>query len=190
MDKGDAKSWKTTFLQNATTGTGLDLGTWATFIAKLKEDFKPYDAPGDALEELITLKMGNNSIEDHIARYKVLLKKSKVPKDSPSAIDYFRKTLNLPLQRKLLELATPPTDLKDWYEWASRLDNNYRKLQQILHRSAGKYTEKKEEPRRRWNFQKRERDPDAMDVDALNVEKRNEMMKKGLFWLWKAQTPE
>jgi hypothetical protein len=180
MDKGDAKSWKTAFLQNATTQTGLDLGTWTNFLDKLKGDFKPYDAPGDALEELITLKMGNSSIEDHIARYKVLLKKSQVPDDSPSAIDYFRKTLNIPLQRKLLELPTAPKDLKDWFEWASRLDNNYRKLQRILNRSTGKFVDKKEEPRRRWAFQKKERDPDAMDVDALKIEKRDEMMRKGL----------
>jgi hypothetical protein len=181
MDKGDAKSWKTGYLQNATTTSGLDLGTWTTFLAKIKEDFKPYDAPGDALEELIALKMGNNSIEDHIARFKILLKKSKVPEDSPSAIDYFRKTLNVPLQRKLLDLPTPPTDLKEWYDWASRLDNNYRKIQRILQRSSGKLPEKgREEPRKRWTFQKRERDPDAMDVDAISTEKRDEAMKKGL----------
>ena len=39
---------------------------------------------------------------------------------------------------------------------------------------------KKEEPRRDWNFQKRERDPNAMDVDTMTVEKREEAMKKGL----------
>jgi hypothetical protein len=44
MDKGDAKSWKTAFLQNATTQTGLNLGTWTNFLNKLKGDFKPYDA--------------------------------------------------------------------------------------------------------------------------------------------------
>jgi hypothetical protein len=180
MDKGDAKSWKTAFLQNATAQTGLDLGTWADFLTKLKEDFKPYDAPGDALDELIALKMGNSLIEDHIAKFKVLLKKSQVPDDSPSATDYFRKTLNIPLQRKLLELPTPLKNLKEWYEWASRLDNNYRKLRRILNRSTGKFTDKKEEPKRRWTFQKREKDPDTMDVDALKIEKRDEMMRKGL----------
>jgi hypothetical protein len=72
MDKGDTKSWKTAFLQNATTQTRLDLGTWTVFLTKLKEDFKPYDAPGDALDELIALKMGNSSIEDHIAKFIVL----------------------------------------------------------------------------------------------------------------------
>lgn len=39
---------------------------------------------------------------------------------------------------------------------------------------------KPELPRRVWNFQKKERDPNAMDVDAMNVERRDEMMKKGL----------
>ena len=114
--------------------------------------------------------MGNSSIKDHIARYRVLLKKSQVPEDSPSAIDYFRKTLNYLLQRDLLKLPTPPKDLKEWYEWASRLDNNFHKLQQILGRNT---TKLKEEPRRRWNFQKK-------DPDALSTERRMEMMKKGL----------
>ena len=36
----------------------------------------------------------------------------------------------------------------------------------------------KEEPRQKWNIQRR--DPDAMDVDALNTDKRTDMMRKGL----------
>ena len=180
MDKGDAKSWKTQFLKSCATPTGVNTGMWTAFLTKIKSDFKPYDAPGDALEELLVLKMGNSSIEDHISRFKVLLTKSEVPTTSPSAIDYFRKTLSYPLQKKLLDLAEPPADLDDWYKWASRLDNNYRKIQRIFQRPSGREADKaKDEPRRRWTFQKKERDPNAMDVDALIVEKRAEMMKKG-----------
>ena len=177
MNEGDAKSWKGQFITEKTTPTGLNLGTWTEFTTSLTTAFAPFDAPGDALERLTSLKMGNNSIEDHIAQYKVLLSKSKVPDDSPSAIDYFRRTLNVPLQRKLLELPTQPKDLKEWYEWASRLDNNYRRMQRILGRPAGKG---REEPTRRWTFQKKEKDPNAMDVDALTIDKRTEYMKKGL----------
>ena len=36
----------------------------------------------------------------------------------------------------------------------------------------------KEEPKRRWNIQRR--DPDAMEVNALSMDKRNDMMRKGL----------
>jgi hypothetical protein len=98
MSEGDAKSWKGQFLRNTTSQTGINLGTWAQFQIDLKTAFQPYDAPGDALEELNTLKMGNTSIEDHIAKYKILLSRSGIPDMSPSAIDYFRKTLNMSLQ--------------------------------------------------------------------------------------------
>jgi Ty3 transposon capsid-like protein/Zinc knuckle len=187
MSEGDAKSWKGQFLRNATTPTGVDLGTWAQFLTDLKAAFQPYDAPGDALEELTTLKMGNTSIEDHIAKYKILLVKSGVSDTSPSAIDYFRRTLNVPLQRKIMELPTPPTNLKEWYEWANRLDNNFRKMQRIFGRgqTTTNNGKGKEEPRRRWNFQRK--DPNAMDVDtitttmnAMTVEEREKFMKEGL----------
>ena len=112
MNSRDAKSWKSQFLQSVTTNESTNLGTWDAFIKKLKEAFKPYEAPGDALEELLVLRMGNSSIEDHLARFKVLLEKSEVPKDSPSAINYFRKLLNYPLQKDLLRLPTPPKILK------------------------------------------------------------------------------
>ena len=53
-------------------------------------------------------------------------------------------------------------------------------MQRILGRTSnGKQPEKaREEPRKRWNFQKK--DPNAMDVDVLTAEKWTEYMKKGL----------
>jgi hypothetical protein len=192
MSEGDAKSWKGQFLQNANKPTELDLGTWAQFQTYLTEAFKPYDAPGDALEELTALKMGNNLIEDHIAKYKILLSRSGIPDTSPSAIDYFWKTLNILLQQKLLELPNAPKDLKEWYDWANRLDNNFRKMQRILGRgqTTTKNGKGREEPRRCWNFQAQQKDPNAMDVDVIatamntmTVEEREKFMKEGLcFW--------
>ena len=73
MNSGDAKSWKSQFLRSVTTNERTNLGTWDAFIKKLKEAFKPYDTPGDAVEELLVLQMGNSSIEDHLAQFKVLL---------------------------------------------------------------------------------------------------------------------
>ena len=177
MNDGDAKAWKGQFLNDAMKDSGLNLGTWGQFKIDLKKAFQPFDAPGDALEELTNLKMNNSSIEDHIAHFKILLAKSKVPETSPSAIDYFRRTLNVPLQRKILELPVQPKDLTEWYDWASRLDNNFRRMQRILGRPSGKG---KPEPTRRWTFQRKEKDPNAMDIDALTLDKRTDYMKKGL----------
>ena len=79
MNEGDAKSWKAQYLRNTITDTGLDLGTWRDFITKVQDAFAPYDAPGDALEEITNLKMGNTPIDDHIAQYQILLDRSGVP---------------------------------------------------------------------------------------------------------------
>ena len=121
------------------------------------------------------MKMGNNTIEDHTARFRTLLEKSGVPKDSPSAIDYYRKTLNVPLQKKILELPVTPKTLDEWYKWAAQLDNNYRKMMRIKGRDFER--KKPDNNRKKWMFTRK--DPNAMDVDAMSIEERNKLMKKG-----------
>ena len=67
--------------------------------------------------------MGNNSIEDHHAKFRMLLTKSKLNKTSPATIDYYQETLNLPLQKQLLGLEVPPTTLQEWYDKATKYNN-------------------------------------------------------------------
>ena len=67
MDEGDASSWKGQFIEEATSTSPHNYGTWANFEEKkLKEAFQPFDAPGDAL------RMGNNSIKDHNVKFQML----------------------------------------------------------------------------------------------------------------------
>ena len=102
MTSGDAKSWKDQYLEELNKGEYLDLGTWSKFTKALKESFEPYDALGDAMEKIINLKKGDATVKDHITKYKMLLRKAKIPEDSPPAIDYFMRSLLTPLQRDLL----------------------------------------------------------------------------------------
>ena len=60
MNDGDAASWKSQYLTEAKTPTGLN------------------KVPGDALEIFTALKMGNMSIEDYVARYKILITKAGI----------------------------------------------------------------------------------------------------------------
>ena len=76
--------------------------------------------------------MGNNSIEEHIAKFKMLVTRSGLDTTCAAVIDYFRESLNIPLQRQILSLENPPKTLKEWYDWAAKLDNNFRRMQQIL----------------------------------------------------------
>ena len=73
MNEGDAASWKEQLLEDAMALETFDLGTWAQFKKDLNNAFKPYDTPGDAWEEMKSIKMGNNTIKEHIAKFKMLV---------------------------------------------------------------------------------------------------------------------
>ena len=86
MSDGDAGSYKKQLLEEAMGKTIFDLGTWNDFKTGLMEAFSPYDAPGDALEEMKALHMKDSSIEEHNARFKMLVTKSGLDETSPAVI--------------------------------------------------------------------------------------------------------
>ena len=128
------------------------------------------------------MRQGTASIEDHVAKFKVLLADSGVADDSPAALDYFQKSIRVPLLKKILDQDNIPETLEGWYKKALKIDNDYHKVQRIIRRD----TQKKDEGKPRWNFRK-ERDNNAMDVNVITKvyktmtdEERTELMKKGL----------
>ena len=125
MNKGDMASWKEQLLEDAMALKTFNLGTWAQFKKDLNNAFKPYNTPGDAREEMKSIKMGNNTIEEHIAKFKMLVTTSDLNNNSPAIVDYFRDSLSSLLQRKILNLENLPKTLKKWYDWAQKIDNNF-----------------------------------------------------------------
>ena len=188
MDEGDALSWKEQFLGEATSTSPHNYGTWADFERDLRKAFQPFNTPGDALKEIKNLLMGSNSIEDHNAKFRMLLTKSKLNKTSPAVIDYYCETLNLPLQKWLLGLEVPPVTLQEWYDKATKYDNLFQKIQRITGRGKTN-NDKKEKPKKKaWTFTKK--DPNAMDVDLLSTEKGMKQWEKGYVWMRETWTPQ
>ena len=183
LEGGDANSWRAAFLKwSVTAGGEPNFGKWTDFLRELRNSFKPYDKEGDALDEIIRMRQGNTSIEDHVAKFKVLLANSRVMEDSPTTLDYFQKSIRVPLLKKILDRDNVPETLPEWYKKALKIDNDYHKVQWIIKRDGPK----KEEGRPRWNFHK-EKDDKAMDVNvitkvykAMTDKERAKLMKKGL----------
>jgi hypothetical protein len=155
-------------------------------INLIVKDFSPYDAPKDAIYEMKELKMGNTSIEEHVSKFKMLVTKSKLTKND-AVVEYFRETLPIPLQRNIMSLSTPPTDLDGWYEWAIKLQNNFLRMKSAISKTQGRggsttsNANKKttEKGPRRFYFDQSQKDPNAMDVDSMSTEERDALMKKG-----------
>ena len=105
MNDGDAASWKEQFVESciitsAANQTPLDMGTFVSFKHDLQEAFTPYDVPGDVLEKMKNLRMkGEDSIDDHVVKFKMLVTSSGLGNTSAAVIDYYRESLPLALQK-------------------------------------------------------------------------------------------
>ena len=86
-----------------------------------------------------------------------------------------------------MTLPYPPIGIKEHYDWAQKLDHQFHRMQRIMGKTTQNRTgspgnrnetKKNESNTRRFNFTRK--DPNAMDVDTLTVEQREEYMRKGL----------
>ena len=171
---------------SAQAGIPLTLGMYKSFIEEIEKDFSPYDAPKDTIYKMKELRLGKSSIEEHVSKFKMLVTKSRLAKKDTVA-EYFRETLLIQLQTKIMSLHTPPTTLDEWYKWAIQLQNNFMRMQSAINRTRGNHAapttnNKKTDNKgpRRFYFYHSHKDPNAMDVDAMTTQEREDIMRKGL----------
>jgi Domain of unknown function (DUF4939) len=112
MATGSAATWKTQFIEEAYArpappNPNNRLGTYTQFRKDLMEVFSMFDSVGDALDELWSLrKKKNKSIDEHIAKFKMLAAKSKIDTMNPLSIELFKETLPWGLTLELIKLET------------------------------------------------------------------------------------
>ena len=121
----------------------------------------------------------DNDIDKHITTFTTLLSKSQLDKKSAVIVDIFRETLPVKLQSKIMNLKTPPTDLDGWYKWA-KINNTTKQTRVILGKTQ--QNSKKTGTGPYYFFPWWERDPNAMDVDALSLEERGKLMEEGKYF--------
>jgi hypothetical protein len=99
MTTGSAATWKAQFIEEAyakpvPANPNNRLGTYTQFRKDLIEAFSMFDSVGDALDELRSLrKKKNESIDEHIAKFKMLAAESKIDTTNPLSIELFKETL-------------------------------------------------------------------------------------------------
>jgi Retrotransposon gag protein len=138
MTAGAASTWKAQFIDKAYSRPILAnpndrLGTYAQFRKNLKDAFSMFDSVGNALDELRSLrKKQTESIDEHIARFKMLAAESKIDTTNPLTIELFKETLPWGLTLQLMKLETPLKTITDWYKWAAELDHKHAKINKVV----------------------------------------------------------
>jgi hypothetical protein len=135
MTAGAAATWEVDNAYAKPISPNLNdrLGTYTQFRKDLTEAFSMFDLVGDALDELRSLKkMKTESIDEHIAKFKMLVAKSKIDTMNPLSIELFKETLPWALMLELMKLKTPLKTIDNWYEWAATLDHRFHKVNQAI----------------------------------------------------------
>jgi len=186
MNEGQAAAWADQFVESHALKVSpqplTSLGTYDDFRKQVLEAFAAYDSPGEALSLIKNLRMkGTDPVDEHIAKFKTLVSESRIEPDSLTTIDLFRESLTAPLQRRILTLDNPPTTLEQWYKWAAKIDFNWKRMQIAIGRTQGFQQKGKtqQQTTKKFYFPRKDRDPNAMDVDAMELEERTKLMKEG-----------
>jgi Ty3 transposon capsid-like protein/Zinc knuckle len=185
MTTGAAATWKAQFIDEAYSwpipaNPNDRLGTYAQFRKDLKDAFSMFDSVGNALDELRSLrKKQTESIDEHIAKFKMLAAELKIDTTNPLTIELFKETLPWGLTLQLMKLETPLKTITDWYEWAAELDHKHAKINKAVERTRGTSGGKDKAPQKKYYFPQREQDPNAMDVDRLTIKERDKLLKEG-----------
>jgi Domain of unknown function (DUF4939) len=113
MTAGAAATWKAQFIDKANTrpapaNPNDKLGTYTSFRKHLKKAFSMFDLVKDVLNKLWALRITkNDSIDKHIAKFKMLAAESKIDMTNPLAIELFKETLPWGLTVQLMRLEKP-----------------------------------------------------------------------------------
>jgi len=201
MNDGTAMNWRTNYIIDQ----AYKVTTYDQFKSLLDDSFKLENAGAHAQRDLSALRQGKMSAEELVAEFKSKMSEMGIseyigtttsvlggydvdPATSGAAnivIGMFKRALNDPLRKKLIELETPPRTLPDWFKKSVVLDNHFREMQEEEKLYASPFKQRYTAPPRRANFRftprypSRVEDPNAMDVDAMTVKERDDLMKKG-----------
>jgi len=196
MTKGEASDWAEQFLEACINQRTRELTfpTYNEFITKIHEDFKQEDEIRDAADKLKKLRQGNKTAEELVTEFRLLVGRAgfggRETRDHFHLIERFQETLNPSITRKILYSENVPDTIEGWYKKAIQYDLNRRRVAELdflKGKSTFKPYVKKEEYKKKWNFERPTRDPNAMDVDRMTIEERNDLMKRGACFFCKKE---
>ena len=184
MTEKEALKWKETYLTSITNQDGdIIFPTIKVFWELIDEYFKPADRVQDATNKLSILKQGKRPVEELVTEFRLLAAQAgmtnETSADNLHLIRLFRNTLHPNLAKKILFSESVPKTFKEWMDRAIQYDTNYRMAMAILGKptngerstSTSTYSHSRRTPEHK--------DPNAMDIDAMSMEKRTALMRKG-----------
>jgi hypothetical protein len=157
---GKAQFWRNEAIKEIAAGH-KPFKSFEEFLQRLETQFGDPNPKATATGKLKTMRQGAQSADEFILQFKS--EATQTDLGDVALIEYLKAGLNSSLFKSIYRLPVMPTTLEEWYEWAMKLDWQYRQEQaesRLLHtqtsssskfgklsgRSQGKAQEPKAQP--------------------------------------------
>ena len=154
---------------------------WREFEKRFKTAFISSTTKESAFVKLKHLKMKGDHLDEYIAEHTTLVAEVEWDHDSEMSCHSFREGLPPALARKIIDFDGMPTTLTAWEKAARKYHSRWAMSKALGY--MGRQDRPGKEKSTHWNTRekKKERDPDAMDVDftQMHPDKKEQLMKAG-----------
>jgi hypothetical protein len=143
MTEGVAAVWRDNFLRASENELEVyDFPTYQAFVRLLNDNFQDTDEKADALYKIGRITQDGHSIQDHNARFSLLVSQSGLDDEDNESIliNYYQKSLNYDLLQEVWRTYPKPRTLAEWMGTAQREDNKKCELSRFQ-RSRSKPTD-------------------------------------------------
>jgi hypothetical protein len=126
------------------------------------------------------LRLGDGSITEHNSRFCLLVSQTGM-KDSLALMDLlYQETLPWGLQSPIIQSEHPPKTLEEWYTKATNFYVGHQRAQRLFKKRDNKpaTTPSALPVQKKFSFPEK-KDPNAMDIDQMAIEKQTRLMKEG-----------
>jgi hypothetical protein len=197
LNEKEGANWKEAYLQSILEEVKNDkqetidevykYPTYHKFLESFVGYFQPVTQTRAANHQLATMKQGKRSVEEFVAEFQLLVSMAGMTVASKSdhmhLINYFQRALNPAIAKKIALSENVPDTIDGWAAKAIQYDTNYRLTMAMYGRQA--YSSSSGEHWGKASSSSRQKDPYAMDIDAMTMEERTSLMRRGLCFFCK-----
>jgi hypothetical protein len=191
MNDGKAANWKEYYLDSLEDpNTGMpNFPTLVMFLANVQKVFRAADQVCDVVNRLETLRQEKKTAKELNTEFLQTVGQAgmdrKPPSDHLHLIGYYRKALEPRLSRKILFSNDIPKTMDGWMGKPIQFDTNWRMGSLFFNQDIKASPSKQKADTNKSNRNARcgrtsaRKDPNAMDIDALTMEKRGMLLRQG-----------
>ena len=164
-----------------------DEDLWTDFLKRFKNTYVSTTQKEDAYVRMQKLQMKGDQLDEYIADHKTLVSELDWSHDSEMSCHSFREGLPKVLAKRIIENEGLPENYSRWIKYTQKYHSRW-----AMSKALGYYG-KGGQDKPKWNphkpKEKKERDPDAMDVDRAQMtpDEKDKLMRSGSCFRCKKQ---